>query len=92
MVRIFRDGSSYMVQTTCLEVGDFVKQLAEALAAIEASNEVDTALAMAAVLDLAMPIAFKLAGYKADNVNEQRTLVCGVVSPAESKMVATSGL
>ena len=91
MVRIFKDGASFMVWTTCLDVGDFTTQLGEALSLLPEGDEVDRAIAMSAVLDKAMPIAFKLAGYKADSVNEQRTLVCGAVSPAESKVIASSG-
>ena len=93
MVRLFRDGSGYMVQTTCLEIADYLPQLGEAIAEMSGTikDEVDRAIATQGILEKAMPIAFRLAGYKADAVNEQRTLVCGYVSPQESKVIATAG-
>jgi hypothetical protein len=43
------------------------------------------------ILKNAMPIAFKLSGYKADEVMEQRTLVCGAISPVACEEVACAG-
>lgn len=92
MVRIFKDGKdSFMVQTTCLDVADFTAQLAESMGSV-GGDEVERAIALKGILDCAMPIAFKLAGYKADSVTEQRTMVCGFVSPSESKLLASSGV
>lgn len=91
MVRILKDAASgdYVVQTTCLELDSFVSELAEALA--QAVGKEDGEMAALGVLSNAMPIAFKLAGYKAENVSEQRTLVCGNISPNACEVVASSG-
>lgn len=93
MVRIFQDKQSgeYVVQTTCLEAEAFISDLSEALSEVVSKANGDGALAALGILTNAMPIAFKLSGYKADNVNEQRTLVCGTASPASSDVVATAG-
>ncbi len=93
MVRIFLDKQSgeYVVQTTCLEADAFLSDLAEALAEVVAKSNGEGALAALGVLTNAMPIAFKLSGYKAEGVSEQRTLVCGTALPASSDVVATAG-
>lgn len=96
MVRIFRDSKKngsgdFVVQTTCLDCDSFVSELAEALTEAITEGEDDGGLAALGIMQKAMPIAFKLSGYKADNVNEQRTLVCGYVSPEASEIVATAG-
>lgn len=91
-VRIFKDGATgeFAVQTTCLRAEEFVVELSEALAAAMQRDN-DSSLVAFGILKSAMPIAFKLSGYKADEVSEQRTLLCGSVSPAESSMVASAG-
>jgi hypothetical protein len=91
MVRIYKDKSGeFLVQTTCLDVDTFVSDLAEALGASLATSEDGELLALGA-LQNAMPIAFKLAGYKAETVQEQRTLICGRASPRESDIVVSVG-
>lgn len=94
MVRIFSDkngSGEYVVQTTALDVDTFISEFAEALHS--ASREVtnDDGLMIMGVLKNAMPIAFKLAGYKADTVTEQRTLLCGAVSPIACEVVSSAG-
>lgn len=93
MVRIFSDANGsgeFVVQTTCLDVDSFISEFSEALnAAVTQAN--DGGLTAMGVLKNAMPIAFKLSGYKADSVSEQRTLVCGVVSPNACEVVASAG-
>lgn len=96
MVRIFKDKSGeFLVQTTCLDVDGFVSDLAEALSSaldeMGAGETSNSALVALGILTNAMPIAFKLSGYKAETVVEQRTLVCGRASPAESDLVASVG-
>jgi orotate phosphoribosyltransferase-like protein len=93
MVRIFRDKSTgdFVVQTTCLDAGDFVSELAEAMSDAMATHQDEKDLVALGVLTNAMPIAFKLSGYKADNVQEQRTLVCGNVSPQACELISTVG-
>ena len=93
MVRIFADdkgSGDFVVQTTCLDVDAFIGELAEALqAATEEAR--DGGVTAMGILKNAMPIAFKLSGYKADTVSEQRTLVCGTVSPSACSLVSSAG-
>lgn len=93
MVRIFFDkkGGEYCIQTTCLNAEDFTAELAEAFA--EALKDAGDGADLAAfgILRNAMPIAFKLSGYKADTVSEQRTLVCGTVSPHNCEVISSAG-
>lgn len=93
MVRIFRDKNSgeYVVQTTCLDVDSFIADLSEALPQALGSVKDDSALAALGIMQNAMPIAYKLSGYKADEVVEQRTLVCGRATPASSDLVVSAG-
>lgn len=94
MVRIFFDANGtkdYVVQTTCLDAESFVYELAEALAQCVRHAKVDGEYVAAGILKNAMPIAFKLSGYKADNVHERRTLVCGTAAADKSEMIASVG-
>lgn len=94
MVRIFSDKHSgdFVVQTTALDVDTFIAELSEALnAALYAQGSDDGGITSMGILKNAMPIAFKLSGYKAENVVEQRTLVCGNVSPNACEVVASAG-
>lgn len=93
MVRIYQDRQSgeFVIQTTCLDVESFTADLAEALAEITKDANGDAALSTLGVLNNAMPIAFKLAGYKADTVYEQRTLMCGTALPHKSDLLASAG-
>ena len=92
MVRIYCDkvNGEYLVQTTCLDPGQFISELAEALAATPTTDD-DRALVTLAVLEHAFPIAYKLSGYKAEEVMESRTLVCGKPSLASCQVLATAG-
>jgi hypothetical protein len=93
MVRIFadRNGSGeFVIQTTALDTDSFITELAEALSvAVTAAK--DEGITCMGILKNAMPIAFKLSGYKADTVSEQRTLVCGTVSPNACEIIASAG-
>lgn len=101
MVRILidQDANNVVVQTTALDHAAFVLELGEAIAQISHEARGDSRFAdedsmsilMMDVLKNAMPIAFKLAGYKAENVHEQRTLVCGHVSPIKCTELASAG-
>ncbi len=93
MVRIFSDkngSGEFVIQTTATDTDTFVSELAEAMSAAISAAQDDGLTAMG-IMKNAMPIAFKLSGYKADSVAEQRTLVCGVVSPASCEVVASAG-
>lgn len=94
MVRIFFDkhgSGEYVIETTAIDVDTFISELSEALSTVSNSFGDDGGLAMMGVLKNAMPIAFKLAGYKADTVSEQRTLLCGVLSPSACEVIASAG-
>lgn len=88
--KIFKDSktSDFVVQTSCLDTPTFVAELSEALFDVLKGGDAETAYG---ILSNAMPIAFKLSGYKSDEVREQRTLVCGNVSPDSSELVAQAG-
>jgi len=93
MVRIFSDSDGsgdFVVQTTCLDTDTFLTEFAEAFdAAVVKAN--DGGLTAMGILKSAMPIAYKLSGYKADSVQEQRTLVCGTVSPNSCEVISSAG-
>lgn len=91
MIRILRDNATgdYVVQTTCLDVDTFIAELAEAITQAMV-KEADEVIALG-ILTNVMPIAFKLAGYKADAVTEQRTLICGKVSATGCDTVVAVG-
>jgi hypothetical protein len=90
MVKIFEDEKTgeIVVWTSCLSVEEFLTDLAPAMAGL---NGGDRELRLNLTLRKALPIAFKLAGYKADEVNEQRTLYCGVVSPEHCTVISKGG-
>jgi len=93
MIRIYIDNKGsgdVVVQTTATDTEQFLAELAEAMhhAIIKASDDGLTALQ---IMKVAMPIAYKLSGYKADGVSEQRTLVCGYVSPENCDVLSTAG-
>lgn len=93
MVRIFSDtngSGDFVIQTTCLDAETFLSEFSEAFndAVVKAN---DGGLTAMGILKNAMPIAYKLSGYKADNVQEQRTLVCGTISPNSCEVVASAG-
>jgi hypothetical protein len=93
MVRIFSDAhgsGEFVVQTTATDTDTFISELAEALHKATSTFD-DGGLAAMGILKNSMPIAFKLSGYKADSVSEQRTLVCGAVSPNSCEVVSSAG-
>jgi len=73
-----------------LDPDSFMTELAEAMDAAVVKNN-DSGLTALGILKNAMPIAYKLSGYKAENVQEQRTLVCGKMSPHSCEVVASAG-
>jgi hypothetical protein len=99
MVRIFKDANGtgqFVIQTTCTDVQSFISDLSEAMHKVITTGSCeeisqDGGVSAMGILQNAMPIAFKLAGYKAESVSEQRTLVCGDVSPNSCAVVASAG-
>ena len=93
MVRIFVDAKGsgdVVVQTTAIDVDQFIGELAEAMTAAVVKAD-DEGLTTLGILKVAMPIAYKLSGYKAETVQEQRTLVCGNVSPTHCEVLSSAG-
>ncbi len=93
MVRIFTDkhgSGNYVIQTTSTDTDTFISELAEAMHSAIFKLD-DGGLAAMGIMKTAMPIAYKLSGYKADGVSEQRTLVCGAVSPASCEVISSAG-
>jgi hypothetical protein len=90
VVRIYEDpkSSEVVVWTSCLTMETFLQELPVALAALQSK---DRELALSEALKHAFPIAFKLSGYKADDVQEQRTLYHGTISPAHCKVLSEGG-
>lgn len=93
MVRIFSDVNGtgdFVIQTTAIDADTFITELAEAMdIALKKSN--DGGLSALGILKNAMPIAYKLSGYKAETVQEQRTLVCGNISPTSCEVISSAG-
>ena len=90
-VSIYVDEKSeeIVVQTSCLNVEEFMGDFAGALNNLQKDG--DPEFLYYRIIQKAMPIAFKLAGYKADEVREQRTLVSGNVSPEHCKVIGLGG-
>jgi hypothetical protein len=94
MVRIFSDkngSGEFVIQTTATDTDTYISELAEAMHKAVSSSGDDGGLAMMGIMKNAMPIAFKLSGYKAESVSEQRTLVCGAISPNSCEVVSSAG-
>jgi hypothetical protein len=93
MIRIYRNvAGQFAVQTTALDAETFIFELSEAMAKLaDVAPDEDLSVAFLGTLESAFPIAFKLSGYKADGVTEQRTLLCGSLLPNDSECVAHVG-
>lgn len=94
MVKIYYDKNGtkqFVVHTNCLDTDAFLLELAEALPKALKNNGSDPAGTTLGILQNAMPIAYKLSGYKAENVYEQRTLVCGQAAADKSEVVGVGG-
>lgn len=87
--QIYKDGKTgeHVVQTTCLDTASFIAEISEALSTV-IKGDAETTMS---IMTNAMPIAFKLSGYKADDVRERRTLVCGNVSPDSATLISSAG-
>lgn len=80
-----------VVQTNAQNLDVFVPSFASALAeALELTD--DKRDIVVSALKNAFPIAFALAGYKAEKVSESRLLTCGFASPDSSELLAQSAV
>jgi len=94
MTRIFADtggSGEFIIQTTALDLDAYLAEFSEALAEALKLSKDEGDLAAFGILKNAMPIAFKLSGYRADTVNESRTLACGTIDPHKCKVVSSAG-
>lgn len=77
------------VMTTSHELAQFISGLASASAAYLAdAGKGDEEHALNWIFKNAFPIAFKLAGYKAEQVVERHVLLCGSSAPAADDIIA----
>ena len=79
-----------VVQTNAQSLDVFITGLAEALDAAVSAEPSMAAQTISATLKNAFPVAFAIAGYKADKVSESKLLTCGFASPDASELVAQS--
>jgi len=80
-----------VVQTNAQSLDLFIAGLADAVAgAMDKVSGDDRPEILAAVFRNAFPVAFAIAGYKAEKVVESRTLSCGAAAPEESSLLAHS--
>lgn len=80
-----------VVQTNAQSLELFIVGLADAMdAAITQHTEESRAEFLASLLRNAFPVAFAIAGYKAERVSETRMLSCGAADPGASNLLAHS--
>lgn len=85
-----------VVQTNAQSLDVFIGALSDALHAAlvheaSAPNATDNSQALiAATMKNAFPVAFAIAGYKAEKVSESKLLTCGFASPDASELLAQS--
>lgn len=79
-----------VVQTNAQSLDVFVAGLSDALDAAIRSDPEQAAQTISATLKNAFPVAFAIAGYKAEKVSESKLLTCGFASPDSSELVAQS--
>jgi hypothetical protein len=80
-----------VVQTNAQSLDLFIAGLADALnEAVSKVSPDDHAEMLASIFRNAFPVAFAIAGYKAEKVVESRTLSCGAAAPEKSSLLAHS--
>ena len=80
-----------VVQTNAQSLDVYIAGLSEAVAtALKESEPGDHAKMLMATLKNAIPVAFAIAGYKAEKVAESKLLTCGQAAPDASELVAQS--
>ncbi len=80
-----------VVQTNAQSLDLYITGLADAMdAAIGQMDASGRGALLASLLRNALPVAFSIAGYKAERVSESRMLVCGAAAPGESNLLAHS--
>lgn len=79
-----------VVQTNAQSLDVFIDALADALSSAIDADPKNQAATIAATLRNAFPVAFAIAGYKAEKVTESKLLTCGFASPDAAELVAQS--
>jgi hypothetical protein len=79
------DRTEFLVHTTCTTPEDFLVELATVLTKLPKDEGI-----FLGVIQNAMKVAYKLSGYKAEEVRESRSLTCGHVMPGQKNVLATS--
>lgn len=93
LFRSMRSGAmQVMVQTSATSLDTYIPALSVALAQAIRDNEDELDEMLKAVLQHAIPVALKVAGYKVDSVQEQRVLISGHISPDEATRVGAAEL
>ena len=90
MVKLYKSSNNgeMVVVTDNKSLNAFIPELSEAILHSLHALEGDESHTLDSVLSNAFDIAFKLQGYKADNVMEKRLLTCGVTDPSDCLLVA----
>ena len=81
-----------VVQTNAQSMDVYIDALAEALDSAIEADPANRSATIAATLRNAFPVAFAIAGYKAEKVTESKLLTCGFASPDAAELVARSKL
>lgn len=79
-----------VVTSDAADLRAFISELADAILDAVTKLEGDEEFTVNGILANAIPIAFKLNGYKADTVHEIKTLTSGFSSPSECDKIAQS--
>ena len=80
-----------VVQTNAQSLDLFIAGLADAVgAAVAKMPPEDHVECLSSIFRNAFPVAFAIAGYKAEKVVESRTLSCGAAAPEKSSLLAHS--
>lgn len=93
MVKLYKNRQSggngeIVVVTDAKDLRDFIPELAEATLRALEQLEGDDEFTLNAIFSNAFDVAFKLQGYKAERVVEQKLLTCGYSSPDVCDIIA----
>lgn len=95
MVKIYKNmgkggNGEFVIETDSANVDDFRNSLALAIQKVILELDGDLEFTLSGIFASAFPIAFKLAGYKAEDVHESKVLVCGHSKPNDCNLIAES--
>ena len=92
MLKVYKNegkggNGEFVIVTDASNLDSFRTDLATALVAALDKFEGDDFFTANGILVNAIPIMFKLAGYKADEVHEVKHITCGHSQPAECSLI-----